>query len=106
MTASGPFANDMMRRFHADIALVSGPAINSSEGLMDSYVDGVAFKKIMIDNADAAYALLDSSKLGQRAFVSICALTDLLGIVTDSHVNSEQLTEFRAVDVEIHIAEV
>ncbi len=106
MTASGPFANDMMQRFHTDIALVSGPAINASEGLMDSYVDGVTFKKIMIDNANATYALLDSSKIGQKSFISVCGLGDLLGIVTDSHVSSQQLAEFEGADVDILLAEV
>ena len=106
MTASGPLANDMLLRFHPDIALVSGPAINASGGLMDSYVDGVSFKRVMIDSAESAYAILDSSKLGQRSFVSVCELKDLVGFVTDSHASAEQLSEFQGSDLDVHIAEV
>lgn len=106
MTASGSFAIEMMRRFHADVALVSAPAISAPQGLMDSYVEGVAFKRTMIENSDVTYALMDSSKIGRRSFVSVCGLKELQAIVTDSHVRPEQLADFQAADVEIHVAEV
>jgi DeoR/GlpR family transcriptional regulator of sugar metabolism len=105
MTVSGPFATDMMGQFHTDVAVVSGPAIEPRDGLMDSYADGVALKRAMIHNSDATYAALDSSKIGRRSFVTVCGLADLDGIVTDSKVTAEDLASFEESSIKIFIAE-
>jgi DeoR/GlpR family transcriptional regulator of sugar metabolism len=105
MTVGGPFAADMMGQFHTDLAVVSGPAISPHDGLMDSYADGVALKRVMIHNADATYAAMDSSKIGQRSFVTVCALDDLDGIVTDARVSSADLATFEDSPVKIFIAD-
>jgi DeoR/GlpR family transcriptional regulator of sugar metabolism len=104
MTVAGPFAADMMAQLHTDLAIISGPAISARDGLMDSYADGVALKRIMVHNADATYAAIDSSKIGQRSFVTVCGLTELDAIVTDSNVSAEDLATFEDSPIEIFIA--
>jgi DeoR family transcriptional regulator of aga operon len=105
MTVGGPFAAETMGQFHTDIAVVSGPAISPHDGLMDSYTDGVALKRIMIHNADATYAAMDSSKIGQRSFVTVCALDDLDGVVTDARVSAQALASFEDSPAKIFIAD-
>jgi DeoR/GlpR family transcriptional regulator of sugar metabolism len=104
MTVGGPFATDMMGQFHTDVSVVSGPAIGPREGLMDSYADGVALKRAMIQNSDSAYAALDSSKIGRRSFVTVCALADLDAIITDATVSAEDLASFEESNIKIYIA--
>ncbi|TAM66968.1 MAG: DeoR/GlpR transcriptional regulator [Microbacteriaceae bacterium] len=104
MTAGGPYASSMMDHFRTDIAFVSGPAISVQDGLMDSYAEGVALKHSMIEHAATVYAVLDSSKLGGRSFVTICDARELDGIVTDSSASKQQLAEFAANDIPMHIA--
>jgi Transcriptional regulators of sugar metabolism len=105
MTAGGAYATSMMEQFHTDCAFVSGPAISTSGGLMDSYAEGVALKRSMIANAARAYAVLDSSKIGGRSFVSVCELDELDGVVTDHNVTADQLAEFDSSSTPIFIAE-
>lgn len=104
MTVGGPFATDMMSQLHTDLAVVSGPAISPEDGLMDSYADGVALKRTMIHNADATYAAIDSSKIGQRSFVTVCALDQLDAIITDSLASAADLASFEEAPVKIFIA--
>lgn len=104
MTAGGPYATSMMNQFRTDIAFVSGPAISVRDGLMDSYAEGVALKHSMIANAANAYAVLDSSKLGGRSFVTVCDLQDLDAVVTDSSVSEQQVNEFSAHEIPLHVA--
>lgn len=105
MTAGGIYATSMMEQFHTDCSFVSGPAISASGGLMDSYTEGVALKRSMIANSARAYAVLDSSKIGGRSFVSVCELGELDGVVTDHGVTPSQLAEFDSSPTQIFIAE-
>jgi DeoR/GlpR family transcriptional regulator of sugar metabolism len=58
----------------------------------------------MIEHAQAAIALLDSSKLGQTSFVSVCDLSELDGIVTDDRATAEQLAALDAGETPVYIA--
>jgi len=105
MSSSGPFANYMMEQFQTDLAIVSGPAISAEHGLMDSHDSAVALKRQMIENASSVYALLDSSKVGARSFVSVCPLSKLDGVVTDDRITSEQLENLDNGVTEVYVAE-
>ena len=105
MSTSGLFASSMMQQLQTDLAIVSGPAISADKGLMDSHDAAAALKRQMISSAGAVYALLDSSKVGARSFVSICSLAELDGMVTDSLITRAQLLDLDNGVTQVFIAE-
>lgn len=100
----GPLAEAMCSLVHCDAAFLSGPAVSARNGLMDSYAEGVRVKSAMLANSDSTYIIADSSKLGRTAFLKVCDLTDVTGIVTDDGITSALLDEFRASGAAVLVA--
>jgi len=104
VTAVGPVAERTVRQFQCDLAFISAPAITADVGLMDTDLDGVAVKQSLLEHAARAYAVLDHTKLGRTAFVAVCGVGALTGIVTDDGADPADLTDFREIGLEVHQA--
>ncbi len=100
----GPVAERTVRQFQCDLAFISAPAITADVGLMDTDLDGVAVKQSLLEHAARAYAVLDHTKLGRTAFVAVCGVGALTGIVTDDGADPADLTDFREIGLEVHQA--
>jgi len=97
----GPVAERQAEKFHCDLALISGPAMTSQHGLMDTDLEAIEVKRVLVAQATHAYAVLDHSKLGRTAFSTICRPEDLTGLVTDDRAEPELLDTFRTLGLEI-----
>ena len=103
-TMVGPLAEAMCALVHCDVAFISGPAVSARSGLMDSYAEGVRIKGAMLAHTDLSYIVADSSKVGRTAFLKVCDLTEVTGLVTDTGIAAEDLDDLRSVGAAVLVA--
>ena len=63
----GPEAVDAIRAHHADMAVISGTALDA-DWLYDNREDAAAVQRAMVENAAKLLVIADSSKIGNQAF--------------------------------------
>ncbi|MCU1636645.1 MAG: DeoR family transcriptional regulator [Cryobacterium sp.] len=85
-TTSGPDAEAQAGRFHADIAFIGASGVSIDAGMTDYSVEDSAVKQIMIAHSTRSFAVVGSEKIGKKALRTVCSLTDLAGVITDSRV--------------------
>ncbi|MCC6378297.1 MAG: DeoR/GlpR transcriptional regulator [Burkholderiales bacterium] len=78
----GPDATAFLRRFRANKAFIGAGGLDA-EGLSDADSAGCAIKRSMIELAEQAYLLADSSKFDAIQFERVAPLAVLDGLVTD-----------------------
>lgn len=101
LSTVGPIAEQNAEQFHCDLALISAPAITAELGMMDTDLEAIAIKRTLIRRASRTYAVLDHTKLSRTAFSTICAATDLTGLVTDDKADPAVLDAFRALGLDV-----
>lgn len=97
----GPIASGMLQTVAVDIAVLGVDAIDAQHGASTHNDGEAAINQIMAARADRLIVVADSSKLGQRAFARICAISDVDTLVTDSTATEEQLRVFADVGVKV-----
>ncbi|RFA13130.1 hypothetical protein B7R22_14110 [Subtercola boreus] len=93
-TTSGPDAEKQTRAFHADVAFIGAGGVSIEDGVTDYSVEDTAVKQSMIANATRAFVVAGSEKIGKKALRSVCALTDLAGVITDSGIEQPMVQRF------------
>lgn len=105
LSVTGPVAERTVDSFHFDLAFVSAPAMTPEFGLMDTDLEEIEIKRRFIASADKVYAIVDHSKLGRKAFSTICRTDELTGLVTDDGADPEELDAFRTAGLEVLVGE-
>lgn len=73
----GPFAQDLLSRFHFDVAFIGCAGVDLSNATAyTTEAESLMMKQIALKNSDRRYLLLDSSKLEKKGLFKI---TDLAG---------------------------
>lgn len=90
---SGDFAEQMLRAFNADVALIAAEAFSVREGLTYSYESDATIARLMKEQASTTVVLATARKLGQRDRITAIAACDVDVLVTDSD-DSELLSTF------------
>lgn len=96
----GPQTDKMLRDYHVDRAFVSCKGFDLDAGFTDSDELHANNKKTMMDAAKEKILVVDSSKFGETAFVSIGALADINVVVTDKKPDDKWLQAFQAAGVD------
>ena len=82
----GASAEAMLAEWHADKGFFGAAGFVQDKGLTDADMREAQVKRAMIEAVNERYALLDASKLGQRAFITFAALTDIDHLITDNRI--------------------
>lgn len=85
----GPPAEEMLGRWHADQGFFSAAGLTSERGLTDADIREAKVKQVMVAVVDKVNVLLDSSKLGKRAFSTYADLDDIDELITDKQISGE-----------------
>jgi DeoR/GlpR family transcriptional regulator of sugar metabolism len=80
----------MLGDFRINKAFISGAALSEDLILTGYYDDDVAFQKSAIASAKESILMIDSSKFGQAAVLSVARLSDLDYLVTDKVFDEEE----------------
>ena len=79
----GKAAIESLRRYHINKAFISAAGITTG-GLFTYHESNAEFLKTVIEIAEQAHALLDSSKFNRNALFPVCALADIGSLISDA----------------------
>lgn len=79
---SGSFAEQMLRSFNADLALIAAEGFTPSDGLTFSYESDATLARIMAERARTTVVLATARKLGQRDRITAMSARDVDVLVT------------------------
>jgi len=100
-SAVGPDAVTMLNRFQATTLFLAANAVSIDRGLMTPNRMEAEVKQGLIDISQRVVLLADSSKLGRRALVSFCRLSEVDTLVTDTGADPDQLEPLRELGIEV-----
>jgi DeoR/GlpR family transcriptional regulator of sugar metabolism len=104
ISQTGALAEATLRRFHATRAFIGAGGVSAAEGVTDHSYAECELNRLMVERADQAYVLADSSKLGEVALASVCALREVSLLVTDAGADRTQLELLEAEGLRVHLA--
>lgn len=85
----GNIAQENLRNFFADYALISTSGIMEKVGITDTNSDLGEIQRMMIHNADRTLILADSSKFDMTSNYRVAKLEDVHSVVTDSQLRDD-----------------
>ncbi|MBQ7840169.1 MAG: DeoR/GlpR transcriptional regulator [Lachnospiraceae bacterium] len=80
----GPDAENMLRKYNANVAFFSCRGINEKGIASDNTIMENSLRQIMIQNSRKKYLLCDSSKFGSTYLNTTCSLKDIDGIISET----------------------
>lgn len=89
----GPVAERSINDFNARIAFLGTDGFSADRGLTTQLVEGGQVARLMRARAEQTWLLADSSKFGRAGFVSFLQVSEVTGIITDSRIAPEAITE-------------
>jgi len=101
----GPIARNVIRQYHFDKFFLGAAGISETSGITDFGMDEVETKRAFIERSREVIALLDSSKFGKVSFITICKLSDVSHVITDSGIDPQMQNSLRKRGVDIIIAD-
>lgn len=82
--AVGSEAEGFIRRFRADLAILSIGGVDARAGFTDFDLEEARIARAMIESCERTVIAVDSSKFGRRAPVSVCEAAEVSGVVTEA----------------------
>ena len=80
----GSDAENFIRKFRADLAILSIGGIDARAGFTDFDLDETRIARAMIESCEQTVVAADSSKFGRRAPVSVCEMSEIDLLVTEA----------------------
>ena len=87
----GPIAENNLKSFKTDVAIISTTSIIPEEGLFSASPQESEIKKIMIENSKLSILVFDSSKINFPALSKFNDFKNIDIIITNSDINNESL---------------
>ncbi len=81
----GPYARSVMETLHANKLFFSTRSISIPDGITDINEEEAELRRIMIKNAKSVILLMDSSKIDTVSFCSVCKISQISVLITDSN---------------------
>ena len=103
-TITGRWTTEFIRRLNFDVAFVSSAGVTVEAGLTTSRGPIADVARAACEVAARAVALVDSAKFGRASLVSIAPAGALDLVVSDSALDADLATAFRAAGGQLHLA--
>lgn len=97
---SGSIAEETMRRFNIDKALIGAAGIDEN-GVTDFIPQEAFLRKQVMDNARKVIVLADYSKFGVRAACNVCSIEEIDVLITDEKAPKEMLKKIQKKGVTV-----
>ncbi|MFB6252536.1 MAG: HTH-type transcriptional regulator GlpR [Halobellus sp.] len=101
----GPTAESFLGRMNFDLLFLGANAIDVETGLTTPNEDEARAKELMVQRASRVVLVADSSKIGDRSFVTFAGLDDVDLFVTDDGIAERDRGRFQAEEVAVVTAE-
>lgn len=93
---SGSDAQDQLRRYQADWAILSVDGCSVEGGLTTYHAEEAMLNATMIQRAKKTLVVADHTKIGRTGFAHVCEIGDGLTLFTDGQCSDAQLLELKA----------
>lgn len=103
---AGEDAQEQLRRYQADWAILSVDGISTQGGITTYHMEEAVIDRMMISRAKRSIIVADHTKLERPGFTRICGLDDRMILITDSFAAEDRLDELRATGLTIHIGHI
>ncbi|CAM4514016.1 DeoR/GlpR family transcriptional regulator of sugar metabolism [Paenibacillus endophyticus] len=104
-SVEGPLADLVLNQLRVNKAFISAGGVSLVDGITDYELSEAKISRMMMDRADEAFILADSSKLGRTTFANVCPLDDVYMFITDKHCSPEWKQYLSDRDIRVFIAE-
>ncbi len=100
----GPIAENMLKRFRLDKAIIGATSIMPGEGCYSANPQEGEIKQQMISQATESYIVVDSSKIGKYALYLFNDFTGVDAVITDMMIHEQDKKLFEENTIEVRIA--
>ncbi|MBN9620990.1 MAG: DeoR/GlpR transcriptional regulator [Actinobacteria bacterium] len=97
----GPFARRVLDDVTIDLTFLGVDALDPDSGAAAAHEGEAQINSSMVERSRRVVAVADSSKLGQRAFCTICDVGRIDTLITDAGADDSLLARFRDRGVEV-----
>jgi DeoR family transcriptional regulator, aga operon transcriptional repressor len=97
----GPLATGVLEKVTLDIAILGVDGIDPDCGATAHHEGEASINQLIAERADQVVIVADSSKVGRRAFATICPTRDLDVLVTDSGVGESAAARFTDAGIRV-----
>lgn len=84
LSFAGADAERTLRAYNADKAFFSCRSLSSDGLVTDNSISENSIRRIMMDKANEAYLLCDSTKLGTKCLNTLCHTDELTAVITEN----------------------
>ncbi len=99
----GNSAEHSLKQYRVDKAIVGASGVIVEEGIFTGIPQAAEIKRIMSANANETILVVDSSKIGSRAFCFCFDFSKVSKLVTDKNISKEALHQLQEAGVEVFI---
>lgn len=99
----GPFARQVIKGVSIDTMFLAVDAISPEHGLAATHEGEAQINAMMVNRSRRVIVVADSSKLGKRAFCTICTLERVDLLITDTGADPTVVEQFRSEGLEVRL---
>lgn len=100
----GSQAEGFLAGVRVHVAFLGADGVEPERGIFTTNLEKVAVKRAMIRAAERSYVLVDSTKLGSRAFARVAAATEVTGVITTDRAPAPVVAALREMGLEVFLA--
>ena len=101
LSITGMTAESTLKDYFVDKVFLGVDSFNLEKGLSTPSADEASINRTMIECAKEVIAVFDSSKLNKRSFASICSLSSLNTVITDSALPQEAASALQNAGIRV-----
>lgn len=101
----GGMGEQMLAGMHAQICVMGCSALSLEEGLTKHDIESMPIRRKMVEISRQLIAVVDSSKFGKTGLVSICPVTRISTLITDSGIDPVFRSALESAGVQVIVAE-
>lgn len=98
---SGCDAQEQLRRYQADWAVLSVDGISAQNGITTYHAEEAALNRMLIKHAKQTLIVADHTKIGRPGFTYICDIGPGMCLVTDSKASQPDIEELKAKEIDV-----
>ena len=100
---SGADVEDQLRRYHADLAILSIDGICAESGISTCFMEEAIIGRMMLEQAGRTLIAADHTKVGRAGFTNIRRNLSAITLVTDHGIDPDARKALEECGVEVHI---
>lgn len=99
----GSYAEEMLKQLSVDKTFLGADAIHLNKGLLNSNLEEVPIKRLMINAAQEVILVADHTKFSKLGLGFVCDLSAISTVVTDKQVPPEAVAELKSRGISVYL---